>query len=629
MAQDRSSGDRLFRLLHPESIAVIGGGVAEEVIKHCDAMGYSGQIWPVHPKRTEMLGRGCFSSVADLPSAPDAAYIGINRHATIETVEALSRLGAGGAVCHASGFMESPGEGPELQEQLSRAAGSMPFIGPNCVGLINYLDGVPLWNDQHGGVMVEKGVAIVSQSGNLAINVSMNQRGLPIAYLFALGNQANVELSHAMAACLEDERVTAIGICVEGIRDVEAFDEVVRRAARAGKPVVALKAGASERGRALAKSHTASVAGSYEMFEAYCRRVGIAHVRSLAELIETLNLVTVVGPLKGNRIASLSASGGDAILMADGLVGRELEYPSLSDQHSSRVRDTLTELVFVSNPLDYHTFLWGDGPGLTKTFTAMLNGGFDLSLLVLDWPREDRCDAGLWEVAFESWVEAVRQTGAPAALLATLHEGLSESVSERFHSAGIATLRGMTEGLAAVEAAWRIGRAQTGVPPAALLRAADQPRDEEDSYLLDDAARKEMLSSQGISVSEGQEKGTDEVAVFALSVLRDPQFGPHVVIRSGGELAALVDDKEILLLPTNEGTIAEAIGRLRAARLLKGEAGKPVGDTEALVDVVTKLAGIVEAHKDQLLDASLNRLVVYPRGLGVVTADVMIRFKKG
>lgn len=628
MTQDKLSGDRLFRLLHPESIAVIGGAVAEEVIKHCDAMGYSGQVWPVHPKRTEMQGRKCFASVADLPSVPDAAYLGINRNATIDTVEALSRLGVGGAVCHASGFLEAVGDGPELQDKLSKAAGSMPIIGPNCVGLINYLDGVPLWNDQHGGVRVEKGVAIVSQSGNLAINVSMNRRALPLAYLFALGNQMNVEVSHAMAACLEDERVTAIGLCVEGIRDLEAFDEVVHRAIRAGKPVVVLKAGASQQGRALAKSHTASVAGSYELFDAYCQRVGIAHVHTLTELMETLNLVTVVGPLKGNRIASLSASGGDAILMADGVVGKDLEYPSLSDQHSSHVRDTLTELVFVSNPLDYHTFLWGDGPGLTQTFTAMLKGGFDLSLLVLDWPREDRCESELWEVAFESWVEAVRQTGAPAALLATIHEGLSESVSERFHSAGIATLRGMADGLAAVEAAWRIGRARMGEPPAALLRAGDQPGDDKDSQLLDDASKKEMLSSEGITVSDEPRGGADEVAVFAISMHRDPQFGPHLVIQSGGALAGLVDDKEILLLPTDETMIAKAIGRLRAARLLEGHAGKPAGDTKALVDVVSRLAKIVAARKDRLLDMRLNRLIVYPRGVGVVTADLVIRCRK-
>ena len=142
MAQDRISGNKLSRLLNPKTLAVVGGGVAEEVAKHCDALGFTGEIWPVHPRRTEIQGRKCFPTVDDLPSAPDAAFLGINRNATIEVVGALSRLGAGGAVCHASGYMESTGEGPALHQLPGGVVGTgkAGFFAEGGVGVDASLD---------------------------------------------------------------------------------------------------------------------------------------------------------------------------------------------------------------------------------------------------------------------------------------------------------------------------------------------------------------------------------------------------------------------------------------------------------------------------------------------------------
>ena len=121
----------LSRLLRPKSIAVFGGGWSVNVIRQCERMGYAGAIWPVHPKLTEMAGLPCYASVADLPGAPDASFIGVNRHATVEVVRDLAARGAGGAVCFASGFREVA-DGAELQDHLVEAAGAMPILGPNC-----------------------------------------------------------------------------------------------------------------------------------------------------------------------------------------------------------------------------------------------------------------------------------------------------------------------------------------------------------------------------------------------------------------------------------------------------------------------------------------------------------------
>ena len=145
----------LDRLLRPRSIAVVGGGAwCRNVILKCQQIGFAGDLWAVHPTRTEVAGVPAFVSINDLPAAPDACFIGVNRHATLDVVASLRARGAGGAVCFANGFREAQeelGDGGQLQEQLLDAAGDMTIIGPNCYGFLNYLDGVTLWPDQHGG----------------------------------------------------------------------------------------------------------------------------------------------------------------------------------------------------------------------------------------------------------------------------------------------------------------------------------------------------------------------------------------------------------------------------------------------------------------------------------------------
>ncbi|MCH6587282.1 MAG: acetate--CoA ligase family protein, partial [Proteobacteria bacterium] len=180
----------LTRLLAPRHIAVIGGREAAIVVRQCRAGGFSGPIWPVNPARAEIEGVACYDSVAALPEAPDLCFIAVPRGATVEVVRELANRGAGGAVCYAAGFAEVGREGAELQRALVAAAGAMPLVGPNCFGLLNYLDGAALWPDQHGGEAVSRGVAIVTQSGNIGINLTMQARSLPIAYVISIGNQA-------------------------------------------------------------------------------------------------------------------------------------------------------------------------------------------------------------------------------------------------------------------------------------------------------------------------------------------------------------------------------------------------------------------------------------------------------
>src|SRR3954447_21571868 len=442
----------LRRLLRPRSIAVFGGWQAEGVVRRCAEMGFSGPVWPVHPKKP-----GAFRSVAELPGPPDAAFVAVNRAATVVIVRELAAIGAGGAACHAAGFREAGGRGAVLQGELIAAAGDMPILGPNCYGTINYLDGALLWFDQHGGRRCERGVAILTQSGNIGLNLTMQRRGLPIGHLMTLGNQAKVGLSDCLVALVDDPRVTAIGLHIEGIDDAVKFDAAARKALAAAKPVVAVKAGRSEAGAALTLSHTASLAGADAAMDALLRRVGVARVGSLPILLETLKLLHTVGPLPGRDLITLSCSGGEAALIADAAASRHVSLRPFTPAQAEAVRATLSDLVSISNPLDYHIFIWSQAERLRATFTAVMTCGWDLACLVLDLPRTGSCSDADWQVSLAAWEQARDATAGRAAVLATLPECMPESVAEELIKAGIVPMLGIDDALAAAEAAAAIG----------------------------------------------------------------------------------------------------------------------------------------------------------------------------
>ncbi|MGI9413212.1 MAG: CoA-binding protein, partial [Hyphomicrobiales bacterium] len=386
----------LRRLLSPGSIAVIGGWEAARVVRQCELLGFEGEIWPVHPSRADLNSRPCYRRLEDLPGVPDAAFIAIPREPTIEAVRVLADMGAGGAVCYASGFAEVGDEGAELQAELVEAAGAMPIVGPNCYGCVNALDRLALWPDNHGLEPIDRGAAIITQSGNMGINFTMGRRGLPLACLLSLGNHAALGVTDCLEALLEDDRIGVIGLHIEGLDDVARFSRVAIRAREQGVPIVALKSGCSEKGAQATVSHTSTLSGADALYHALFARCGIARVHSVPAFLESLKLLSLFGPLPGNRIASLSCSGGEASLMADRTEGTGLVFPDLEPDHAAHVRASLNDYVEIANPLDYHTFIWGNRDATYATFSAMLSGGFDLTMLLLDFPTNESADCTDW-----------------------------------------------------------------------------------------------------------------------------------------------------------------------------------------------------------------------------------------
>jgi acyl-CoA synthetase (NDP forming) len=678
------------RLLRPRSIAVIGGGFfGTNVVRQCLKEGFAGEIWPVHPTKDEIEGVRAFRTLADLPAAPDAAFIGVNRYLTVPMVRELAEMGGGGAVCFASGFLEADdGQGEELNAALIEAAGDMPIIGPNCYGLINYADGALLWPDQHGGRRLaqgERGAAIITQSSNIAINMTMQQRGLPLSYVMTAGNQAQTGLSEIALGLIEDERVSVLGLHIEGFDSVSGFEALAARARELKKPIVAMKVGRSEQAQKATVSHTASLAGSDAASNAFLKRLGIARVDTIPSFLETLKLLHVVGPLDGARLSSMSCSGGEASVMADAAVGRPVSFPPLTADHASRVSATLGPLVAIANPLDYHTFIWNDGPAMKATFSAMVSGGFDLNLLVLDFPRTDRCSDSDWWPTVEAFRSALETNDARGAVVASMGENLSEAHCAGLIARGIAPLCGISEAMDAITAACFIGNVWWATPASPLAAAPRAPEGE--GIALDEAQAKRLLAAHGLAVPPGRRAGTVKDAVVSarelgfpvalkalglahksehgavrlhlkdgeaveaaasemvplgkefylermveggvaeliVGVTRDPLFGPVMTLGTGGVLVELLQDSATLLLPSGRAEIEAALRGLKMFPLLDGYRGRGRADLNAAIDAIVAIGEFATAHADRLDELDINPLIVCGEGAFVADALMVMR----
>ncbi len=674
----------LQRLLRPRHVAVIGGNEAREVIRQCEMMGYSGEMWPVNPGKDTLGGKKCFASVKDLPQAPDASFIAVPQELTIATVRNLARMDAGGAVCFAAGFAEMGEEGARLQDRLVNAAGDMPVIGPNCYGVLNYLDNVALLPDNHGGHPVDRGVAIVTQSGNMGISMTMQQRSLPLAYLISVGNQACLGMHDYIDALCEDERVSAIGLHIEGLTDVSSFCDAAIKALRKGVPIVTLATGRSELGRKTTISHTSSLAAASDIMDALFERLGIARVVTLTEFLETLKFLSVNGTLPGNSIASISCSGGEAALTADLAESIGLDMPPLNDKQQRDLQSVLGERVLLSNPLDYHTYIWGDGDAQRRCFAAMAQGGQDITLKIIDFPHDDVY--GYWVQTIDAFIGALQQTNSRGAVVSTLPETLPRATREHLIEKGVAPMQGLQECLIAVKAAAHIGRCQGRVDEARGVLAVELVGTNE--TVLDEWQSKQLLAKSGLSIPRGHLATEDNassiaeeigfpvvakavganiqhktelnavrlnlanaqdvtsamaelrqhseqflieqmidgvVAELIVGVTRHNQFGLVMIIGSGGVLTELVQDTVTLLLPVTRNDVVEAVGRLRVMKLLTGYRGKPPGDLEACIDAIMSIATFAGGKADRLLELDVNPLLVLPKGRGAVAADALAR----
>ncbi|MFN4142497.1 acetate--CoA ligase family protein [Aestuariivirga sp.] len=673
----------LSRLLNPKSIAFVGGNECAVAIRRTRELGFTGTIYAVHPKREELSGVPTLKSAEEIPEPVDAAFIAVKNEPTIAVVRTLARKGCGGAVIYAAGFAETGNT--DLQRQLLEAASGMPLMGPNCYGFVNTLSRAALWPDETGLEPVPRGVALITQSGNIACNFTMMMRGLPVAAVYSIGNQVDVGMHDMVETLSADPRISAIGLHVEGLPDVPGFARAAAVARKRRVPIVVLKTGRSEQGAKVAMSHTSSLAGADTLYDALFERYGIARMKSVSAFAETLKFLHNGGPIADSRLVSLSCSGGEAALVADMALEKKVSFPPFDAETKPRVAATLNEYVAIDNPLDYHTFIWGQPEKLTATFTEVLKGGFDVGMVILDTPTHPKMKPDSWATTARAMATAAKATGARAAVVASLSEGMPLSLAAELSEAGVAPMMGLDDALTAFEAAAAIGRnwARSEEPPEMLpplLKGSDE-------RVMSEHEAKQLLKKHGLAIPEGivckaedaagaaerlgypvtlkvssaaiahkTEAGgvalnlrsadevdeaakrmarlapdvlvecmvTGAVAELIIGLKSDPQFGPALVVGAGGILTELLKDSVTLILPTTRSEIERALRTLKVWTLVEGFRGKS-GDKAAVIRAVEAVADFAAAHRGLVEELDVNPLLVCKDG--AVAVDALIRMR--
>jgi acyl-CoA synthetase (NDP forming) len=351
----------LNRLLRPRSLAVVGAApppsLSANLLANLEQFSYSGVLHLVSRSRTEIDGRPCLRTIEDLPTGVDAAALMLPEPAVAEAVAACARRGVGGVMVFASGYGEVGPQGRQRQEEIAATARSagMALLGPNCLGIVNFADGIPLTFEplephRPGG----RGVCVIAQSGAMAGNIRMAliAKGLPVAYAISTGNEALIGAEDFIDTLLVQPTVGLFALFVEQIRQPQRFLRLVAQARALGKPVVLMHPGRSARARAAASTHTGALAGDHAVMRAFVEQAGVVLVESLDELFDTSALLVRYPHPSGLGLAVLSNSGAIRGFALDFCVDLDLPLPSIGEETSRALAAVLPDFATIDNPLD-------------------------------------------------------------------------------------------------------------------------------------------------------------------------------------------------------------------------------------------------------------------------------------
>ena len=494
------------RLISPKNIAFFGGRDVEVAIKEAKRRGFSGDIWPVNPNRKNIQGIECFKSVVDLPEPPDASFIAVPAKHVSGIIKELALMGAGGVVCYSAGFSETGQSGKNHENQLNSLAPDIPIIGPNCYGFINYLDNVALWPFAHGGSSPGYGAAIITQSGMLSSDITMSQRSIPLTHMISVGNQSSVSIEDLIEILSENPKVKAIGIHIEGIKDIGKLHDVALKAIQKNIPIVALKTGTSVIGGSLTTTHTGSLSGEDKLYDALFERTGIIRVRNPIQFLEVLKFLCISGVPENNSLIAFTCSGGGATMIADYSEKINLKLPNFDQASQEKLRQLLPDIATVSNPLDYTTPIWGNAEKTGPVFlTAMQESKASVAILLQDYPATglDESENDYLSDA-KAFIKAAKATKIPAAICCTFPENMGEKIREFFILKKVSPMQGIEETLDAVKlgSTFKIRQGQLKYSKVAPLLTLDKLPP---ATFLNEVDSKLVLQGIGIQIPNGQQ----------------------------------------------------------------------------------------------------------------------------
>ena len=686
--------DSMNTMLHPRSIAIVGASARLQYggrfLNNLIETHYSGSVYPVNPRYEELMGVRCYPSVSSLPEAVDLAAIIVPYESTMSVLEECAQKGVKTCVVITAGFAEL---GTEDRKSAQRALKDlalntgMRLCGPNCLGIANVIDNVWPCSARLSDIQaVTAGdLALISQSGATAFGpflVRARDRGLGFSYIVSTGNEADLDTSDFIGYCIKRPEVKAIVAYFEAIKDGDKFRDVAEEALALGKSIVALKIGRSPAGQQAALSHTASMTGSDQAYDALFKQTGVTRVDDWDEVLEVASYLAKAPPFGKKTVGVVAHSGGVASLLAD-TCEQVMEVPQPSDATRQGLKEILKGFGSSANPADitWHAF----EEELVDILNFMLNddafGGVVLGTngtddqakriigvsekthkpLAMLWTGSEREVEGLKLLQSSKVPVFFRVENLTKAIKASLHyhrvreHRATRTAPQKMAAGSLAVLEtrspGLMEsfellssfGIKAARAALahspeEAGKLAEGIgfPVVLKVDSPDLPHKTELGLVrvglnsraeVENAFRemwakipKSPTSIKGILVQEMVEGGTEVIA----GIKQDPQLGPILLFGLGGILTEVLRDFSLRVCPVTEFDVQEMVREIKGFLILEGFRRKPPADIEALEKALFNLSNLAMAAKGRITELDINPLIVLPQGQGVRAVDALI-----
>jgi acetate---CoA ligase (ADP-forming) len=677
-------------MLRAASVAIVGASErarwASQIFGNLRNNGYAGKIHLVNPRQQTVYGERCVPSLRDIGEPVDHAMVIVPAPNVADVLKDAEAAGVKSATIYASAVGDGESEpsrqrGAWLKEFLGTA--KLHVSGPNCMGSYSYREKLFAYPNTELCKVPPGPVAGIFQSGGTMQfwMKSAADRGLRFSYVVSSGNEVDLDLADYLNFMVDDPETRQIVLFIEGIRRPDAFLRAAGRALEAGKPVLAIKTGATQKSRAAARSHTGAVGGDYAAYLAMCDHYGIVNCRSLDDLLEC-TLAFQCGRLpKGPRIGFVTTSGGTVDLLYDYAEAEGAVVPEFSAATNAAMMPFMQEGILPKNPLDV---------GIPTTLKIASEQceivARDESIDIVAWSASLPGKGGVWDDVSQLR-RLLSVTDKPVLAFGRMIYQMTADGLAVQEQAGFPFLQGLEPTLRAINGLWlhakRTGRAPAlpgpapasdltpatldaalarygitqpksrtvasaqeaadaaaaiGFPVALKINSADiVHKTEAGGVILDLASPQEVAAAAETLIAAAKKTHPDaKIDGFLVQEMvsgvetivgtqSDPLYGPMLLIGAGGVLVELIGDAAMRLLPIDETEVAAMIDSLKIKRLLDGHRGKPPADRKALEAAALALARFYLDHRARIEEIEINPLIVRPQG--AVAVDVRVAWR--
>jgi acetate---CoA ligase (ADP-forming) len=617
----------IHAMLHPRNIALVGatdkpGNYAERIWNNLIKYKYAGGLYPINAKRETIWGVPCYKDFASLPEPPDHVLVLVPARFAVQVIRDAAAAGARSATIVTSGFSELQDEdsqrlAAELQQALRETG--MAVTGPNCLGNLSAAENLFTNIDDRIVTMAPGAVAIAGQSGAIvmAIRQALEDRGVGVGYMVTTGNEAGLETPDLMAYFAADPSIRVIVVYLEGVRNTKAFRDACKAARAAGKPVIALKLGASEGGRAAAMAHTGALAGSIETFDAISTREGVIRVRGLDELIETAECFAHAAVPKGDRLAAVTLSGGKRGLLLDAFYSAGLNFAPLKKDAHDKLARMLGPGSIVGNPLDAGFAAVVDPSVYMQSIKIMIDDP-DTDIVIID-AELPKAPHELRERNLRIVNEMAGRGGKPVIYISAMSIGFTEFTKAlRKSLPNLTVMQGMDRAVTAIKSLIDYAKLRKEVPDlvssskSSARAVLEKTLKNAKGAALDEVASKNLLKAYGIPISK---EAIAQTAPEAIKVAKKIGF-PVVAKVVSAEILHKSDIGGVVLNLNSAADVKKAFNDITAR--VKKLKGRP--KLEGIL-IAQQVKADLELVVGASLDAEMGPVVLF--GTGGVDIELM------